>query len=130
MELRITSVAMDQLIMCSVLDDATPFNCDNAISIANSRQPVSNNKHTSATRNLLHVLLNDALAFIIESAGRFIKNQNTRIRNERAGNGNALTLATREAVAPFADHRVITFREFQNKFMRAGEGGGCNNPLH
>ena len=50
-------------------------------------------EHGSLLGDLRHVLLNDAFALIIEGARRLVEDQNARIGDEGAGNGDALTLA-------------------------------------
>ena len=49
-------------------------------------------EYGTAVRELRHVLLDDAFAFIVERAGRFVENQNAWIRYEGTGDGNALAL--------------------------------------
>ena len=45
----------------------------------------------------LHVLLDDALALIIERAGRLVEDQDARIDDQRAGDRDALALPAGEA---------------------------------
>ena len=78
--------------MCPVLDDVAPFYSENAIGLSNRGQSVSDKKNCAAHGDLFHVLLDDALALIVERAGGFVEDQNTWIGNEGAGNGNPLTL--------------------------------------
>ena len=44
-----------------------------------------------------HILLDDALAFIVERAGRLVEDQNARVRDKGAGDRDALPLAARQA---------------------------------
>src|SRR6185437_3101146 len=94
-ELRIAAIATNQLIMIAVFNDTTALDGDDAIGVAYRRQPVGNNEDRPAGGNLLHVLLDGSLAFIIQRARCLVKNQNARIRDEGAGNSDALTLAAR-----------------------------------
>ena len=50
-------------------------------------------EHRSAARDLRHVLLNSALALVVERACRLIENEDARVGNQRAGDGDALPLA-------------------------------------
>jgi len=54
---------------------------------------VGNDQDRSPLRDLLHVLLNDALALIVEGAGRLVEDQDSRVSDERTGDGDALALA-------------------------------------
>ena len=69
----------------------------------------------------LHVLLDDALALVVERARRLVEDQDARIGDQRAGDRDALALAAREAAAALADDRVVAFRQLQDEVVRAGE---------
>ena len=68
-----------------------------------------------------HVVLDDALAFVIERAGRLIEDQDARIADEGARDRDALALAAREPAAPLADDRVIALRQLEDELVGAGE---------
>ena len=82
---------------------------------------MGDDEHRSAARDLCHVLLNSALALVVERACRLIENEDARIGNQRAGDGDALPLAPGQAAAPLTDDRVIALGEFENEVMGAGE---------
>jgi hemolysin D len=63
-------------------------------------KPVRDNDNRSPLSDLLHIALNDLLAFIIESARRFIENEDSRIRRKRTGNRNSLALPAGKIGAP------------------------------
>ena len=103
MQLRVAAIATDQLIMVAVFDDAAAFDGDDAIGVAHRRQTVGNDEDRPAGGDLLHVLLDGPLAFIIQRARCLVKDQDTWIRDQGAGNGDALALPARQAAAPLAD---------------------------
>jgi hypothetical protein len=43
------------------------------------------------------------------------------LRDQRAGDGDALALAAGQGRAVFADHGVVAFRQFQDEVVRAGQ---------
>src|SRR5450759_2418414 len=129
-QLRVAAVATDQLIMVTVFDDAAAFDGDDAIGIANRRQTVGNDEDRPAGGDLLHVLLDGPLAFIIQRARCLVKDQDTWIRDEGAGNGDALALAARQAAAPLADHGVIALRKLQDEVVRTGKRGRGDDAIH
>ena len=51
--------------------------------------------------------LDQSFAFGVEIAGGFVENQNPRIGQHGAGDGQPLSLAAAELHAPFADQRVV-----------------------
>src|ERR1700761_3397077 len=106
-QLGIATVAADQLIMTAVLDDAAAFNGDDTIGVAYRGQPVGNDEDRAAGGDFFHVLLDGALAFVIERAGRLIEDQNAGVRHQGAGDRNALALTARKAAATLANDGVI-----------------------
>ena len=82
--------------MGAVFDQAAAIERDDAIRRAYCGESVRDDENRPPFGDLFHVVLNDALALIVEGARRFIEDQNSRVGDERAGNGDALALATRE----------------------------------
>jgi len=62
--------------------------------------------------NLPHVVLNDLFRFVVERAGGFVENQDARVGDQGAGDGDALALSARQACAVFSDFSVVAFRQF------------------
>ena len=75
-------------------------------------------------------MLNDALAFVIERTRRLVEDQDARVGRERAGNRDALTLASGERRAPLADDRVVTLGQLENEFVRARKRRSRDDALH
>ena len=83
--------------MGTVLDQAAALERDDAIGVA--RTVESRCAMIRTVRPLaisLHVLLDDALALIVQCAGRLVEDQNARIGDERARDSDALALAAGE----------------------------------
>ena len=51
------------------------------------------------------------------------------MRDQRAGDGEALALAARQVRAAFFDHGVIALRQADDEFVRPGEFGGGDHPF-
>ena len=75
------------------------------------REAVGDDHDGPAVRDLAHVLLDDALALVVERAGRLVEDQDARIADQGAGDGDALALPARQAAAALADHGVVAFRQ-------------------
>src|SRR5437762_2044105 len=88
---------------------------DDAIRRAHSRQSVRDDQHGAPRGDLFHVVLNDALALVIERARCFIENKDARIGDERACNGDSLALTTGEGRAALADDRIVSFAQLQDE---------------
>src|SRR5262249_43788139 len=108
---RVATGFVHQLLVIAVFDDAAAFDGDDAIGVTNSRKPVGDDDHGPPFRYLLHVLVNDPLALVVERARRFVENQDARISDEGARDRNALALAAREARPALADDRVVAERK-------------------
>src|SRR5215468_3416446 len=93
----IAAALLDQLVVRAVLGDAAALDGDDAVGRPDRRQPVGDNEHRPAARDLRHVLMDDALALVVERAGRLVEDQDARIGHQGAGNGDALALAARQA---------------------------------
>ena len=64
--------------------------------------------------------LNLVLSRAVDCAGRIIEHQNTRVGQERARDGDALTLSAGERHAAFTHHRVVPTLEVRDKVMGLG----------
>src|SRR6266849_7032551 len=100
MQLCIAAARTDQRVVRAVFDDAPTLDGDNAIGAANGRKSVGDDEHGSALADPPHVVLDDALALVIECARRLIEDQNSRIHDQRTSDGNPLPLPAGEAAAP------------------------------
>ena len=69
----------------------------------------------------LHVLLDDPLALVVERARRLVEDQDARIGDQRARDGDALALAAGQRRAALAHDGVVAFRQLEDEFVRAGE---------
>src|SRR3954454_23136981 len=94
---RVTSAGPEQLFVRAVLDQATAIDGDNPVGRAHGRQAVSDDNDGPALGDIAHVLLNDALALEVERARGLIENEDARIADERACDGDTLPLAAGKA---------------------------------
>src|SRR6185436_16424424 len=130
MQRCIAATCPDESVMAAVLDQTATLERYDAIRRPHGREPVRYDENRPPSGDLLHVLLNDALALIIEGAGRLIENQYARVADERAGNRNTLALTAGERRAALAYDRVIAFRQFEDEFMRARKPCCRHDALH
>src|SRR5579872_3389365 len=92
-ELGVRPAQPDQFVVGPVLDQPAAIERDDAVGAPYRGQAVGDDEHRPAPRDVLHVVLNNTLALVIERAGRLVEDQDARIGDERAGDRNALTLA-------------------------------------
>src|SRR5262245_36077449 len=91
----IAAACLDQGVVGAVLDQTAPIEGDDAVREPHGREPVGDDEDGAPLCDLVHVLLNDPLALVIEGAGRLVEDENARIGDESAGDGDALALAAR-----------------------------------
>src|ERR1700754_2959174 len=100
--------------MRAILDQATALDGDDTIRKSKRRETVRDDDHGPAARHLRHVLLHDALAFIVERTRRLVENENAGIRDERTSNSDALTLSTRQGATTLADDGVVALGKLED----------------
>src|SRR5260370_28435579 len=107
--------------MGAVLNEAPTLDRDDAVGPTHCGKPVGDNENGAAFTDPAHVVLNDALALVIERAGGFVEDQNAGIGHQGTGNRDTLPLTAREAAPSFADDRIVALGKFENELMRAGQ---------
>src|SRR4029077_9728459 len=130
MQRCIATACSDQRVVGAVLDQAAVLERNDAIQRPHGREPMRDDQNRPPLCDLLHVLLDDTLALIVEGARRLIEDQNARVGDERAGNGDALSLATREGRAALADDRVVAFGQLEDEFVRPRKACRRDDALH
>ena len=93
--------------MCAGRNNLALIHQQNYIRIHNGRQPVGNNKAGSPLHQSAKSILNRHFANTVQRAGGFIQQQNIRVAQNRARNGNTLTLAAGKTHTFLANQRFI-----------------------
>ena len=109
--------------MRAIFNDTAVFDRHNAIAVTYRGTPVGDDDDGTTIGNIAHIGLNDALTLVIERAGGFIEDQNTRAGDQRARNGDALPLPARKIGATLLDHRIIAERHAGDELVGPGEPG-------
>src|SRR5262249_29373777 len=97
---RIAAASPDQVIMGAVLGQTTAVDRDEAVASPHGGQPMRDDEDRAALGKPRHVLLDDALALIVECARRLVEDQDARVSNESARDGKTLALAAPQAPPP------------------------------
>ena len=110
--------------MGALLNDPALLEDDNQVGVADCGQPVGNDKGGPALHQAVHTVLDDLLGPGINGAGRFIQNQDRRIRDGGPGNGKELPLALGQVGAVSGQLCIIALGEPADKAVRVGQSGG------
>ena len=125
----VSAASPDQLVVRAILDQTATIDGDDAIRHPQRGEPMRDDEDRSSASNLRHILLNDALALVVERACRLVENEDAWVGNQRAGDGDPLPLAARQAAAPLADDCVIALGQFENEVVGACECRGGDDAL-
>src|SRR5215472_12755766 len=120
-KLAILAIPRKQLIVRAFLNDSPVLDDDDPIGTANRRKPMRDDQGGAILHQDFERLLHRTLGLRIERGSRFIEHQDRRVLEERPGNRDALTLATRQPHAQLTHHRVVTLGQPQDEVMRVGQ---------
>lgn len=111
------------------LNDPPSLHGDDSIRVPDGRQAVSNNENGAAFTNAFHIRLYDLFRLIIESTCRLIEDKNTRVRNERSGDCDALALTAGQRRAALAYDCIVASGKTNDEFMCSCEGGRLQDTI-
>ncbi|MBV6469829.1 MAG: hypothetical protein NBKEAIPA_01736 [Nitrospirae bacterium] len=130
MESRVKPVGLEQLVVRPLLDNLSLLKRVNSLSASDGAQAVGDENDGTSLRDERHVLSNDGFRFIVQCAGRLIKDQNSRIRDQCASNSNPLTLSSRQRTTMFPHDGVVPLRQAENEFVCTGEFCRTDDAVH
>lgn len=120
----INALLLQQFEMASLLKQLALTQNENDIRILHRSQSMSNHNHCATLSGSFKRSLDELLALGIERAGGLVKEQDLRVSNERAGNRDALLLASGKGDAPGADVCVVAFWEGDDEVVDGGVAAG------
>ena len=116
-ERGIDAVLRDERIVRTALADAVLIDDDDLIGVLHRREPVRDDERRPAHRQLLKRALDIRLGNGVERAGRLIQNQDRRVLQKQACDGDALLLTAGEHDAALADLGLVSVRESLDLLM-------------
>ena len=97
------------------LDDLPAIDDANQVRPLDRRQPMRNDERRAPADQDVQRLLHLPFRFAVEGRSRFVEQQDRRVLQHRARNGNSLTLAAGQSDAVLADHRIVALRQLANE---------------
>ena len=113
----ISAVARDQLGVGAGFDRRAVFDHENPVRANNRLQAVRDDDRGAAGLESLQRLLHLALGFGVQRRRRLVEQQDRRVLENRARDGDALALAAGELRALFADVGVVAVGELQDEVV-------------
>ena len=98
-----------QFVVGAGFADGAVAKHDDDIGVADGGEPVRDDEAGAALHQFLERLLHEPFAFGVERAGRLVEDQDGRVLEQRAGDGDALALAAGDFDAPLADEGRVAF---------------------
>src|SRR6185295_9085629 len=87
------------------------------IGAADGGEPMRDDERRSPLTQPAEPVLNERLAFAVETRRRLVQDQNSRIRKDRARNRNPLALTARYLDPALADDGVIALFEAEDELL-------------
>ena len=116
----IDAAAAQQLGMAAGLGDAAAIDDVDEVGIDDGREAVGDDHGGAAAHQRLERRLHLALGFGVERRGRLVEQQDRRVLQHGAGDGEPLALAARELDAVLADHGVVALGQRADEIVGGG----------
>ena len=91
------------------------------------RQPMRDHDDRAPRRDATNIFVDDRLAVRVQRAGRFVEDQDARIDDQRARDGEPLLLSAREVGRTLVNVSLVTARQALDEFFGAGETAGVDD---
>ncbi len=116
-----------QRLVSAFLDNVALLHDEDAVGLQNGREAVRDDDGRAAAHQFLQRLLHQLFAFGVECRGRFVEQQDRRVAQDRAGDGDALALAARQRQSALADLGVVAIGQGLDEDMRLGGFRGVDH---
>ena len=110
-EKTIGAVALDQFVVAAAFHDPAVVENEDAVGMADGGETVGDDQAGAAVHEPFERFVDEALALGIEGGGGLVEQENARIGEDGAGDGDALALAAGELGAARADEGFVTLRQ-------------------
>src|ERR1700687_603308 len=90
----VASVSRKELGVRAALYDLAMFHHQDLVGTANGGKAVCNDERGASLHQISETLLDHLFGFGVEAGSRFVQNQNPRLSQNRAGNGDPLPLSS------------------------------------
>ena len=110
-ERGVAAALAQQLVVAARFDHVAVLDHEDAVGMRDRGQPVRDHQRGAALAQFGDRLLHLTLGFRIERGGRLVEQDDRRVLDQRARDGDALALAAGELHAVLADRRLVAIRE-------------------
>src|ERR1017187_7511151 len=126
----INSALGDEFFVGADFADLPLFEHHNLVRPAYGGKPVRDDDNGAVLHQVGQRLLYQHFALRVQVAGGFVQDQDGRVLEQRARDGETLALSAGEFDAAVANHGLVSFREARDEFAgQGGLGGGVDGFL-
>ena len=118
-----------ELVVGASLHDPALVQHDDLVGVAHGGEAVGDHQHGALAHQPVDRLLHQPLGFGVERAGGLVEDEDRRVAQQRAGDGDPLPLTAGEPGAPLAEHGVEALGELADEPGRVGGLGRRLDPL-
>src|SRR5215470_5694206 len=129
-KLSVATINRQQLFVRAAFDYLAVFEDQNLVGAANCREAVGDDEGGAPPPQRPQALLNHRLALAVQARRGLVEDQNPRIGKQRAGDGDALSLAARKFDSAFANDRVIALLEAFDELVAMGDSADFPDLIH
>src|SRR5258708_19918169 len=98
----IAAALFDQFIVRPILHQPATIDRDDPMASAHGRKAVRDDEYGTPLGDALHIILNDALALIVQRTGGLVKDQNAGIGHQGPADRDSLPLPPSKPAAPLS----------------------------
>mgnify|MGYP000706986087 CR=1 FL=1 len=125
----VDAVLCEQLVVGAGFLDAVGTEDEDAVVVLDGGQAVGDGQRGAAVGQLFKALAHQDLALVVQSAGGLVQDQNGRVLQEDAGDGDALLLAAGELNAALTDVGVEAILQGEDEPLGTGQTGRFDDLL-
>ncbi len=112
----------DKLGMAAALDDLAVIQHQDFVGIHHRGKPVRDDQRGAVPGDLAQRALDFAFGAGVQRGRRFVQQQDRRVLQDGAGDGDALLLAAGKFQPALAHHGFIAQRQFEDELVDLGHG--------
>ena len=114
-ETRIEAAGTGQSRVRPLLDNASMMHDEDAVAREHGREPMGDHDRSAPLHQFRERRGNQRLAFGIKRRGRLVEQEERRVAQDGAGDGDPLALSARKRDTALADRRVEATRQRRNE---------------
>src|SRR5271154_6227061 len=110
--------------MRAAFDDLALFHNQDLLSASDGGKPMRNHEGGTALHQVAQAILDHCLRFGVERTGGLVEDEDARVGEDGAGDGETLTLAARELHSALAHDSVVLLGKALSKLVDSRDTAG------